>query len=225
VLALAMACTAVAAEYWRPTYRLAEHKPRITLDTQVPTQFGDWRVDTSMVPILPDPGVQRQLDMLYSQVLARTYINSRGERVMLTIAYGSDQGSEATQVHRPEFCYSAQGFRVAGAGVARTAVGGAPLTVQRLVARLGRRNEPITYWVTLDESATLPGLGRKLRQMQYGVRGQIPDGMLVRVSSISGAEGAAFALQERFIDALYAAVPGEVRARYFGAADQREDAS
>ena len=87
-----------------------------------------------------------------------------------------------------------------------------------MLANLGQRNEPITYWVTLDESATLPGLGRKLQQIRYGLKGQIPDGMLVRVSSISASETTAFALQKTFLDQLYLAVPIDVRNRYFGAA-------
>lgn len=225
VLSLAMACTAVAAEWWRPTWRIAEHKPPIALARQVPEAFGEWRVDTSIVPVLPDPGVQKQLDALYSQTLARTYVDRAGNRVMLSIAYGSDQGSEATHVHRPEFCYSAQGFRVSEAGTRRIDLDGTPLTLQRLVGRLGPRHEPISYWVTLDESATLPGLGRKIEQIRYGLRGQIPDGMLVRVSAITTRgmdEAGAFALQERFLAALHQAVPAELRARYFGAPARRE---
>jgi hypothetical protein len=43
--------------------------------------------------------------------------------------------------------------------------------------------------------------------------------MLVRVSSISPQDEPAFALQQRFIDQLYQAVPAEVRSRYFGSRD------
>ena len=35
------------------------------------------------------------------------------------------------------------------------------------------------YWVTLDESAALPGVSRKFQQIRYGLQGKIPDGMLV----------------------------------------------
>jgi EpsI family protein len=213
----AMLAAAVAGEVMRPHLRLAEIKPRIVLDRQVPEAFGDWRLDKSIRPIVPDPGLQAMLDTLYSQTLARTYINPRGQRVMLSIAYGSDQGNEATAVHRPEFCYSAQGFRVRGAGAETIAIGAAKVPVAYVVAQLGQRNEPITYWVTLDETATLPGLGRKLAQIRYGLSGQIPDGMLVRVSSLSNSEPEAFSLQKGFLDQMYQAVPADVRARYFGA--------
>ncbi len=216
VLVACMVGAAIAGEVMRPDLRLAEIKPRIALDTQIPQSFGDWRVDTAIRPVVPDPSLQAMLDSLYSQTLARTYINRAGERVMLSIAYGSDQSNEATAVHRPEFCYSAQGFRVRATGTALLTIGQTQVPVARVVAQLGQRNEPITYWVTLDEAATLPGLGRKLEQIRYGLKGQIPDGMLVRVSSISTSETNAHALQQQFLDQLYTAVPAEVRGRYFG---------
>ena len=211
---------AVAGELMRPTQRLAEIKPRIALEQQVPEAFGEWQLDKNIRPIVPDPGLQAMLDALYSQTLARTYVNARGQRVMLSIAYGSDQGNEATAVHRPEFCYSAQGFRVKVLDKPMAVIGNTRVPTARLLALLGQRIEPITYWVTLDESATLPGLGRKLAQIRYGLQGQIPDGMLMRVSSLSpNADLApAFAVQQRFLEQLHAVVPEEVRARYFGAA-------
>lgn len=218
VLVALMVLAAAAGELLRPTDRLSDRKAKISLETQVPVSFGEWTVDTNIRPVVPDPGLQAMLDSLYSQTLARTYVNAKGERVMLSIAYGSDQSNEATAVHRPEFCYSAQGFRVKLIGKETLAVGQTQIPVARVLAQLGQRNEPITYWVTLDESATLPGLGRKLQQIRYGLNGQIPDGMLVRVSSISLSTADSYALQLRFLQQMYGAVPAEVRARFFGAA-------
>jgi EpsI family protein len=215
-LALLMVGTALAGEALRPTYRLSEHKSAIKLETQVPEAFGDWRLDRSITPVVPDPSLQAALDVLYSQTLARTYVNNQGQRVMLSIAYGSDQSNEATAVHRPEFCYSAQGFRVEGAGATELSIGALRVPAQRLVGKLGPRIEPITYWVTLDEQATLPGIGRRIQQLRYGLKGQIPDGMLMRVSSISPVQSEAFLSQQSFLSQLYTALPAEVRTRYFG---------
>jgi EpsI family protein len=216
LLAAMMLLTAAVAVGLRPTHRLSEHKAAIKLETQVPEAFGDWRLDRSITPILPDPGLQAALDVLYSQTLARTYINRQGQRVMLSIAYGNDQSNEATAVHRPEFCYSAQGFRVEGVGSTEMQIGTVKVPAQQLVARLGQRVEPITYWVTLDEEATLPGVGRRIQQLRYGLKGQIPDGMLMRVSSISPVQSEAFSTQQSFLSQLSAALPADVRTRYFG---------
>ena len=60
-------------------------------------------------------------------------------------------------------------------------------------------------------------LGRKLTQLDYGLRGQIADGMLVRVSSFGAKdEEGQFALQQRFLSDLYVAMPLAMRGRYFG---------
>ena len=225
VLVALMVLAAVAGELLRPTDRLSERKTKIVLETQIPEAFGDWRLDTSIRPVLPDPGLQAMLDVLYSQTLARTYVNAAGERVMLSIAYGSDQSNEATAVHRPEFCYSAQGFRVKVLDKLKLNIGGAEIPVARVVAQLGQRIEPITYWVTLDEAATLPGLGRKLQQIKYGLRGQIPDGMLVRVSTVTPSLDASYAVQQRFLEQMHAAVPVEVRTRFFGGAKASNQAA
>jgi EpsI family protein len=215
-VALAMAASVGAAEAIRPRRRLADLRAPIDLARQVPARFGDWVEDTSIMPVVPDPSVQAKLDALYTQTLARAYVDGAGHHLMLSIAYGSDQTSEATSVHRPEFCYSTQGFRVRDAGLAEVELNGKPLALQRLIAS-GPRFEPIMYWVTLADEATLPGLGRKLAQLNYGLHGDVPDGMLVRVSTLGLDEAQSFATQRRFISALYAAMDPAIRSRYFGA--------
>jgi len=190
--------------------------PPVQLDKQVPSNFGVWRVDASLVPVLPDPSVQARLDQIYNQVLARTYIDNRGRRVMLSIAYGADQGSDSTAVHRPEFCYAAQGFTVQARGEDQIRIEGSTLRVKRLVGTLAGRIEPITYWVTLNDRATLPGLDRKLQQIALGLRGQIPDGLLLRVSTLGLPTTEAFTLQDEFVLALRQSMPAALRPRYFG---------
>lgn len=215
-IALALAAAVPAAEGLRPTRRTSDIHGPIHLDTQVPERFGHWQVDRSLVPVLPDPRLQSTLDATYTQVLARTYIDTQGRRVMLSIAYGDDQSSEATAVHRPEFCYRGQGFQIEDLGEAQLALPGQSLRTQRLIGRLEHRFEPITYWITLDQTATLPGFGRKLQQLRYGLNGLIADGMVMRVSTIGIEADAAFALQSDFIAELHQALPAPLRRRYFG---------
>jgi len=218
-IAMSMLAAALAARSLTPTIRLADIKPKIQLDQQIPKTFGDWQEDQTMVPVLPNPQVQAKLDVLYSSTLARTYRNTAGQRVMLSIAYGSDQSSEATAVHRPEFCYSAQGFKVSSLGEAVANIGPRRLKVQRLLGELGQRHEVITYWITMDETATLPGLTRKYEQIRYGLKGQIPDGMLFRVSSIGGSEAESLKLQNQFLNDLSRNMSATLVPRYFGKSD------
>jgi len=158
------------------------------------------------------------LDAIYDQTLARTYVNSRGQRVMLSIAYGGDQGSDKTQVHRPEFCYAAQGFQLSKSFENEVAMATGALPVRRLTAVQGTRNEPITYWITVGDQVALPGISRKLLQIRYGITGKVPDGMLVRVSSIGDQAPTAYALHDEFIKDMLAAATADDRVRLAGRA-------
>jgi EpsI family protein len=166
--------------------------------------------------VLPNPELQAKLDQLYTQLLARTYINAAGQRVMLSIAYGADQASDATAVHRPEFCYSSQGFTVRTLGDVRLDLQGHLIDVRHLLGRLGPRVEPITYWLTLNDRATLPGVGRKLAQLKIGLAGVVPDGMLIRASSIDSDVDRGFETHRTFLSKLREHVPSPIQARYFG---------
>lgn len=215
-MALLMVSSAALAVALKPEQRLAEELPPLSLEEAVPKSFGDWRIDTSMIPVDPSPDVQASLNAIYSQLLARTYVNGQGERVMLSIAYGADQSGDGSQVHRPEFCYTAQGFQVMANNVGTLLTQYGTLPVRRLLAVQGRRNEPITYWVTVGDKATLPGVERKLSQLAYGLTGKIPDGMLVRVSSINLQNDAAYKLQERFIGDMLQSMDAKDRLRVAG---------
>lgn len=217
VFAIGAVAASASAVALRPHRRASKDLPAIVLDTQIPGAFDGWAIDKGLIPILPDPSLQSALDKIYGQVLARTYINGDGMRVMLSIAYGEDQGTDATAAHRPEFCYTAQGFSVRSLGETTLNLGGQPLLVRRLVGSLQSRIEPITYWVTLNERAVLPGVSRKLEQIRLGLSGQIPDGMLVRVSTIGPDQTTGFKLQEQFLAGLRRTLDPALRARYFGA--------
>jgi EpsI family protein len=157
---------------------------QFSLDTMIPARFAGWTVDTSVVPLTPDPTQKELIAALYDQTLSRTYVNAQGQRVMLSIAYGGDQ-SKQLQLHLPEVCYVAQGFDMVKDR--RDELGDAlrQVPVKRLVARQNARNEPITYWVTIGDKAVMSGIDQKMQRLVYGLSGRIPDGMLVRVSTIS----------------------------------------
>jgi len=221
VAAVLMALAAWAGLRMTPSHFLADDKPPVALETMVPTSFSGWQVDPSQAVLLVDPNLKKAIDALYTQTLSRLYVGPSGERVLLSIAYGRNQNSESTAAHRPEFCYSAQGFVVRRVGVSPLDLGTHQIQAVRLDAFSGERREPISYWVTLNDEPALPGWQRKVKQLRYGLQGKIVDGMLVRVSTLRGLrEGGAldgdFALQNRFLKDMSAAMPPDVRARFFG---------
>lgn len=216
LLCLLMLGSAAAALALRPTQRLAELGPAVVLEHMIPARLGEWQMDETPVIQMVDPQQQQTIERLYTQTLNRTYINPAGYRIMLSLAYGADQRDEF-QVHKPEVCYPAQGFILHERFHARlpTALGVLPVT--RIRASLGMRDEPVTYWTTLGNHVVKPGgINKKRLELHYGLAGQIPDGMLVRVSSIDGETTRAYEQQAIFINQLLAVLPPEVRERVAG---------
>ena len=134
---------------------------------------------------------------------------------MLSLAYGGVQ-DRSLQVHRPEICYVAQGFQIVDQYTENFDSKYGTIPVKRIVAQKGPRNEPLTYWIVLGDEATAGGLKAKLARLKYTLTGQVPDGMLVRVSSISNDVPSAFALEDRFSESILSAVTDEARVRLVG---------
>jgi EpsI family protein len=190
--------------------KAAEQGLEINLEAMIPKQFGEWKLENANTPIIGGPEVKTLLDKLYSQMLSRTYINGKSERIMLSIAYGSDQGY-STQVHRPEMCYPAQGFQIGGISKGFIDFSGAKLPVMKLVATQGQRIEPITYWVMMGDSVVRGNIEQHLARVKYGLTGKIPYGMVIRVSTISANESQSYLAQDQFVRDMLGAVPVEYR--------------
>lgn len=216
VLGIAMAGASALTVALTPSPGAMAAQAGFRLEAMIPARFGSWQVDPTIVPLTPNPEQQGALERIYDQTLSRTYVDPAGRRVMLSIAYGGEQ-SRALQLHLPEVCYVAQGFQVAGEGRGELPTRFGALPVQRLVASQGERNEPITYWITIGDRATRSGIEQKLRRLAYGLSGQIPDGMLVRISSIATDEPAAWRLHDRFAAELLDAIGAPERKRLIGA--------
>ncbi len=215
LIATLMFAASVGAIVAKPSAKLADQRPAISLESMIPKQFGDWREEPLRQVQVVNPQTQELLDRLYSQILARTYVNASGYRIMLSLAYGSDQHG-SLQAHKPEVCYPAQGFIVQknAAGLLATAFGSIP--VRRLFTTLGARAEPLTYWFTVGDTAVQGTTQKRLVDLRYGLTGRIPDGLLFRVSSIDRDEAQAYLLQDQFINQLLQAVSPDERKRLSG---------
>lgn len=214
VLLLALV-TVAGAQAWRPTRHLSDTRPKVELETMFPKSFGDWAVDTRMPVQLVSPDTQAMLNKLYNQTLSRTYVNASGDRIMLSVAYGGDQ-SDGTRAHNPEVCYPAQGFQINGKQSAVLSINNRPLRVRQLVAQQGGRIEPISYWITIGDQVTLTGTELKLVQLSYSTRGVIPDGMLIRISSIDSNAAKAYLLHQDFIAQLARSVRSDLLPHVIG---------
>jgi EpsI family protein len=212
---LATATAAALAYAATPRTKVADLSPPINLSSLFPSVFDGWRLDDSLPVILPAPDVQAKLDAIYNQVLSRTYINAEGQRVMLSVAYGGDQ-SDGMSIHLPEVCYPAQGFSLVDQRSGVLSLSWRQLPVVQLVTRMGNRSEPVTYWVVVGDAVAAGRIEQKLLKVRYALHGLIPDGMLVRVSSIDVDVPRAFALQTQFIAGLAQHLSPAARLRVFG---------
>ena len=68
------------------------------------------RPTTAIDPRSQRPG-ETDPEAPYDDVLMRSYTNAHGEVVMLALAYGRHQRQEI-KIHRPELCYTSQGYAV-----------------------------------------------------------------------------------------------------------------
>ena len=213
VAALMLAASA-ASMLAQPSAPLSERRPAISLENMIPREFGGWREAPVAHVQVVNPQLKELLDKSYSQILNRTYVDASGYRIMLSLSYGSDQRER--EAHLPEVCYPAQGFVVRETRSALLATAAGSIPVRRLFATLGARHEPVTYWLTIGDTAVQGKLQKKLVQLRYGLTGLIPDGLLFRVSSIDPLPARAYEMQERFILELLLSVPPAERARLSG---------
>jgi EpsI family protein len=198
----------------RPTNKVIDQRPKMNLESMIPREFSGWNIDETVIPLQPDPKQVALLNKIYNQTLSRTYVNHNGNRVMLSIAYGGDQ-SDSMQVHRPEVCYTGQGFQMMDMEIVNLDTGFGVIPVKRLFAQMGERREPITYWITIGNTVAVNTFKWKLQQLKYGLTGRVPDGMLFRVSSY-GEKASAYPLQKDFIKDLLKSVSSDSRKRLIG---------
>jgi EpsI family protein len=81
---------------------------------------------------------------------------------------------------------------------------------------MGPRNEPVTYWLTMADNVVRNDFDKRMVQLRLLLTGQIPDGLLFRVSSIDRDAVHAFKVQQQFAADMMGAVPPDVRRRLSG---------
>jgi EpsI family protein len=205
--------SAVLAKVLEPRELMARSSASLNLEQMIPRQFGTWKVVPEISPVTPaDPEGYVEPDpysaRIYSQEVGRGYTDGHGNIVMLMVAYGPVQNFRL-KAHRPEICYTAGGFRVSKKTDAELSYrdGAPPIKMARLVAEREARFEPISYWMRVGNDISNGVIDRQIIRLKYGLRGIIPDGALIRVSTIGLPKDASYRLQDQFIHDLLAAIP------------------
>lgn len=189
-----------------------------SLELGVPQAFGDWKM-------VPDSTTQAQLSTgddgrpatvgLYDQVVMRTYVNARGDQMMLALAYAKEQRQDV-KLHLPEICYPAQGYKVMAISPASLNLGSAgTLPGMRMLASGAGRTEAVTYWARVGHGYPIGGLAMRMQIFRDGLAGRVDDGILVRASTLVDDERqvpSAYGLQQQFLSELVAAAGSSANA-------------
>jgi EpsI family protein len=220
VLGGLMAATSGAAVLGMPKLQVTSESQMPDLERLIPERFGRWGLDRNTVPLALSPEVAQMLNTIYDRTLARTFVSPQGDRIMLSIAYGANQ-SRALQLHKPEVCYSAQGFRIGDLRKADWNFGVVSIPTMHLVGVLGPRVEPVTYWMRIGDDIARGWYEQNVARLKYGTRGLIPDGVLFRISNISRNPAQGFAVQKQFMAELLPQLTPEAQRLFIGAASLR----
>lgn len=217
VMGSLMLFSGAVAKLISPTVRIADTRPAIDLNTAIPLQFGDWEEDKTQVSSVINPTTEAALKEIYAQTLSRTYVNKSGDRVMLSIAYGTDQ-SDNLSVHFPEGCYVGQGFGVTPTAFEKVSTAFGEIPAARLVATMYTRIEPVTYWIVVGDKVVTTSWDMKKVKLAYSLKGMIPDATLMRVSTITPDQAAGYRLQQQFVDQMLTALTPAQRSHFAGLA-------
>ncbi len=221
-VAIFIALVVAAAMAFLFTPRLTEVTNAPSLETTVPKSFGDWQeVPSPFVQVSLTTGLDPNMDQPYDQVSMRTYVNSKGQQVMLALAWGKRQKQEV-KIHRPDLCYVAQGYKIAS--LKTTEFDGIDSVNQKIlgkqmVAKSPRGGEAVLYWMRIGGLFSEDAFATRMYIMKEGFSGRIPDGILVRASlrfSTPGQEEQAWPLLDAFLVDLVKSVPPETRALLLG---------
>lgn len=213
---IAMIVAAIAASWAEPTIRLAERGSKLSLETAVPKQFAEWTMDERQSAAIINPEVGDLVSRIYHQVLSRTYIHGPSRRsVMLSIAYGEDQG-RPHGLHVPDVCYPSGGFQIRESSRGEFTLRQGLIPVKQLVTQRAQRREPLTYWALIGGKVATSAIDAKLIALSYGLQRTVPDGLIFRVSTVGIPDDVAFATQKEFVQDLMNVLSSENRKRLAG---------
>jgi EpsI family protein len=186
------------------------------LDRLIPTQIGNWTYRDSSGLVLPPPDALS--DALYSGLVTRTYVAPDRLPVMLLVAYSNVQDG-MLQVHRPEVCYPAGGYRLSPTAVEDVPNGvGGNIPANIFSADGVSRTEQVLYWTRVGGFFPTSWLAQRVAVLRANLDGVIPDGILVRVSTLAPDMASARADLTGFAAQMVRSAPPAARRLLIGAA-------
>lgn len=175
------------------------------LEGLIPTRIGQWNFETKSGLVLPpdDP----LSDSLYSDILTRVYVSEGRPPVMLLIAYSNTQNG-MLQVHRPEVCYPAGGYSLSETKIKSLDIApGMKIPARFFSATSASRTEQVMYWTRIGDESPTSWIDQRAAVVRANLNRVIPDGILVRISTVLPDYASAGPVLEEFAAALVRPLP------------------
>ena len=155
--------------------------PEKEFESWVPPKFGNWTTVSQSGVVLPPPDTLR--DRLYDNLVTRVYVAPDLPAVMLLLAYNNAQDG-VLQVHRPEVCYPVGGFELSATREIMLNASGQAVPANMFTASAPGRVEQVAYFTRLGTVYPRKWIEQRVAVMRANLAGEIPDGMMMRVSAL-----------------------------------------
>ena len=179
----------------------------------LPDRVGRWQRSASDGVLIPT--AEEADDRIYDDVLTRYYVSDSGPAVMLLIAYGSAQNGTA-QLHRPEACYPAAGFRLQRWPDLSLRLGRMTVPARQITATAPGRVEQILYWSRIGDFFPTSSMRQHWAVFRSTLAGQVPNGVLVRMSVIDPDRSGGVSSLRDFAIAFVDAAPSQLQRLLIG---------
>lgn len=146
----------------------------------IPERVGGWRSRKTAELVLPP---QDGSNELYENLETRIYEATGLPAIMVLVAYSRVQQNDI-QVHRPEICYPASGYPIVSSKPIELEIEGKTIAARAVAADRGGLVERVIYWVRVGEAYPTDWTSQRLAMAKANLLGQVPDGVLVRISAI-----------------------------------------
>lgn len=217
VLGGALLAAAAATVALRPQRVVAPLQPGV-LDAAIPKSIGPYTFLTASGLVLPPQ--DEITEQIYDQVLTRVYTADGLLPMMLLIAYGSAQ-DYTLQAHLPEVCYPSSGYTLTDLDRVPVRLHrGADETATFLTAERAGTVEQVLYWVRIGQRYPSTLTGERLAVIGANLARTLPDGVLVRISTLAPSRQEALPQLQAFNRLLVDSINPLGRRLFFGPTPQ-----
>jgi EpsI family protein len=160
---------------------------------------------------------------VYDAVALRTYQHADGRQVSVVMTWNGD-GLDRQRIHEPQVCYNSSGFTVSPMHRVSISTGAGSIDAMAFTARQASREEDVVYWRVTDgiwerEPDNRNSMVRRFLRLLYlrGIfRGELPDNLMVRVSSVRPTIGQRTTAHFEYVRDLFKTISPADRARIIG---------